>query len=58
MDWAAWGPTVVTVVAWVFFAGAMWSNQKDHTKRLDAHDLQLEEHTRDITENALDIREL
>jgi hypothetical protein len=58
MDWAAWGPTIVSIITCIFFAGVLWSTQSNHGKRLDNHDTQFEEHTRDITKNALDIREL
>ena len=55
---APWGPTIVTVLTCIFFAGVLWNGQNNHTKRLDDHDDQLDDHTKDITQNALDIREL
>lgn len=58
IDWAAWGPTIVSFITCVFFAGVFYNNQFNQSKRLNAHDVQLEEHTRDITTNRLDIREL
>jgi len=58
MDWAAWGPTIVSIITCIFFAGVLWANQSDHTKRLGAHDKQLEEHTKDITTHSVDIGKL
>ena len=58
MDWAAWGPTLTTLAMWVFFGGIAWNKLSNHEKRLDEHDEQLEERTRDIIVNSLDIREL
>jgi hypothetical protein len=37
MDWAAWGPTIVSIITAVFIAGMMYGKQKDHTKLLDEH---------------------
>ena len=58
MDWTAWGPTIVSIITCIFFAGVLWSTQNNHGKRLDAHDELFEEQSNKITENALDIREL
>jgi predicted secreted protein len=49
MDWAAWSPTIVTVLGWAFFTGVIWSTLKSHGSHLSEHDKQLEDHTKDIT---------
>jgi hypothetical protein len=46
LEWAAWGPTIVSIVTCIFFAGVLWSNQNDHAKRLDNHD-ELHKETQD-----------
>lgn len=38
INWAAWSPTIVTVVTCIFLAGVMWNTQREHTKRLCDHD--------------------
>lgn len=43
MDWAAWGPTVVSLGAAVFVAGQFSRTVTDHGKRLDHHDAKLED---------------
>ena len=58
MDWAAWGPTIVSVITCIFFAGVLWSTQSDHTKRLDEHDAQLDDHTRDLTAHSIELGRL
>lgn len=55
MDWAAWGPTIVSIITCIFFAGVLYSNQNNHAAHLLEHDKQLEEHTRDITSHAVAI---
>lgn len=35
---AAWGPTLVTVIGWIFFGGVMWQKQHDSERRHDEAD--------------------
>lgn len=56
MTWAAWGPVLATVVAWIFIAGQITGrikNQettlKHHDDRLDGHDDKLENHGERLT---------
>ena len=58
MDWAAWGPTIVSIITCIFFAGILYSNQNNHTVHLTEHDKQLEEHTRDIISHSVAITAL
>ena len=58
MDWAAWGPTIVSIITCIFFAGVLYSNQANHAVHLIEHDKQLEEHTRDITSHSVAITAL
>lgn len=37
MDWAAWGPTIVSVVTAVFIAGMIYGKVKDHDRILKEH---------------------
>jgi archaellum component FlaF (FlaF/FlaG flagellin family) len=55
MDWAAWGPTIISVITCIFFTGVLWSTQNNHAKRLDDHDTQLDDHTRDLNNHSIDI---
>jgi ABC-type Fe3+-citrate transport system substrate-binding protein len=45
MNWASWGPTIVSIVTAIFIAGMMYGKQKDHTERLAAHDAKFDEVT-------------
>jgi hypothetical protein len=38
MDWAAWGPTVVSLVTAIFIAGMLYGKINDHDKHLVKHD--------------------
>jgi hypothetical protein len=58
MDWAAWGPTIVSIITCIFFAGVLWANQSTQSKRLDDHDTQLEEHSKGINEHSIQIGKL
>jgi hypothetical protein len=58
MDWAPWGPTLVSAVFCVFSAGVLYSNQNSHASHLKEHDKQLEDHTRDITTHSIEIAKL
>ena len=58
MNFAAWGPTVVAVITCIFFAGVLRGQQSDTAKRVDAHDDQLEDHTRDLTDHAVKLGKL
>ena len=55
MDWEAWGPTIVSFITCVFFAGVLWSTQRNHGEHLSEHDKQLEDHTKDLTAQAIKI---
>jgi iron uptake system EfeUOB component EfeO/EfeM len=55
MDLAIWGPTIVSLITCIFFAGVLYSNQSNHTKLLSEHSEQLEDHTKDITSHAIKI---
>jgi hypothetical protein len=57
MDWAAWSPTIVTILGWAFFTGVIWSTLRAHTLRLSEHDKQLEDHTRELTTHTKEIGE-
>ena len=37
VNWAAWAPTIVTVITTIFLAGAMWNRQRDHSALLKIH---------------------
>jgi hypothetical protein len=58
MEWAAWGPTIVSIAFCIFSAGVLWSTQLAQGKRIDAHDTELNSHTRDITTNSQEIEKL
>jgi archaellum component FlaF (FlaF/FlaG flagellin family) len=55
MDWAAWGPTIVSLISCIFFAGVLYSKQSSNSERLDVHDGQLNDHTKDLTSHAVKI---
>lgn len=55
MDWSAWGPTIVTLIIWVFFGGVAYSRLNSHSEHLNEHDKQLDEHTKDLTSQAIKI---
>ena len=42
INWAAWAPTVVTVVTCIFLAGVIWNTYgmtlREHTEHLKMHD--------------------
>ena len=42
MDWAAWGPTITTIVCWIFFAGMVWNRINNHTDQIKEHDKKFE----------------
>jgi hypothetical protein len=58
MEWAAWGPTIATIIAYVFFAGVLWSRQRTHDIRIQEHDKQLNDHTKDLTDHSVKIGKL
>jgi hypothetical protein len=58
VDWAAWGPTLVSIAFCIFSAGVLWSTQLAQGKRIDSHDVQLNDHTRDIKMNSQEIEKL
>jgi hypothetical protein len=41
MDWAAWGPTIVSLITAIFIAGMMYGKIKDHDGHLSKHDGEL-----------------
>jgi uncharacterized ion transporter superfamily protein YfcC len=43
VDWAAWGPTLLTLATAVFIAGSYSRTVKDHDKRLDGHDAEIKD---------------
>ena len=43
-DWAAWGPTIVTALTCIFFAGVIWNKVANVEKRIDRHDDSFEDH--------------
>lgn len=55
---AAWGPTFVTVIGWIFFAGVMWQKQQNAERRLDSHDVQHEESSKQINLLNVDVAKL
>jgi hypothetical protein len=51
MDWAAWGPTIVSIISAIFFAGVIYSRLithgqvlKNHAEALKDVDIKLEDH--------------
>lgn len=38
MNWSEWGPTITTVICWVFFGGIAWNRLSTHEARLNEHD--------------------
>jgi hypothetical protein len=55
MDWAAWGPTIVSLITCIFFAGVLWANQRSQADHLAEHDQKLEDHSKDLTQQAIKI---
>lgn len=55
MDWSAWGPTIVSIITCIFFAGVLYSNQASHERRLDEHNVQIEDHTKELRVQAIEI---
>jgi hypothetical protein len=55
MDWAAWGPTLVSIITCIFFAGVLFSKQIDNTAHLKEHDVQLEDHTKELHQQSVKI---
>jgi hypothetical protein len=41
IDWAAWGPTIVSLITAIFIAGMMYGKIKDHDGHLAKHDEEL-----------------
>lgn len=44
IEWAAWGPTIVTALTCIFFAGVMWNKTTNVEKRVDQHDDKFDSH--------------
>lgn len=42
IEWAAWGPTIVSIVTAIFIAGMMYGKLKQHDKHLEHHDDEFE----------------
>ncbi len=38
-----WGPTIVSLGTAIFIAGSWWSTTKNHQKRLDDHEVKIED---------------
>jgi archaellum component FlaF (FlaF/FlaG flagellin family) len=55
MDWAAWGPTIVSLISCIFFAGVLYSKQSSNSEKIAVHDEQLNDHTKDLTSHAVKI---
>lgn len=53
MNWAAWGPTIVSVVTMIFVAGMTYGRIKGQEVTLKRHDGELKEN-RDAVENLRD----
>ena len=49
LDLAAWGPTIVTLIMWVFFGGVAWATLRDHGKRIAEIEETVKELVRDVT---------
>ncbi|MGA7885215.1 MAG: hypothetical protein ACLQGT_05080 [Terracidiphilus sp.] len=58
MDWAAWGPTILQITVLIFFSGVLWATQLNQGKRIDNHDSQLNDHTRDLNLHSVQIAKL
>ncbi len=58
MDFSAWGPTLATVVCWIFFGGIAYNKLQDHGKRLDGHDEILKEVEKHDTEQDVALAKL
>jgi hypothetical protein len=42
VNWEAWGPTIVTVVMWVFMAGMLYNTVKDHGNKIAKLDTEVD----------------
>ena len=58
IDWAAWGPTIVSILMAVFMAGSMFKTINDHDKRLSSHDSAIKEVADRCGVNELSLAEL
>ena len=48
MDWAQWGPTIVSIITCIFFAGVMYARQNAHAQKLKDHDGSFLDHKREL----------
>jgi hypothetical protein len=48
MDWAAWGPTIVSFITCIFFAGVVYSRQNSHSEKLKEHTDVLGDHKKEM----------
>jgi hypothetical protein len=51
MNWAAWGPTIVSVVAMIFTAGLMLGKLRGHDSTLGEHRTWLLGHDADLRDH-------
>ena len=58
IDWAAWGPSIVSVVTAIFIAGMMYGKQKDHDLHLAKHDTEIEDVKIRVVQGEIDIAKL
>ena len=42
MDWAAWGPTIVSAIIAIFSVGVLWNKVDDAQRRITEHDGKLD----------------
>ena len=48
MDWAAWGPTIVSAITCIFFAGIVYQRQNNHADHLKEHDEIFQDQKREL----------
>lgn len=48
MDWAAWGPTIVSFITCIFFAGIVYQRQNAHADKLKEHDENFQDQKREL----------
>lgn len=58
IDWAAWGPTIVSFLMAVFFAGVLWNKQLSHDEKLKNHEERIVLHEKDIAQVNVDVAKL
>jgi hypothetical protein len=58
INWAAWGPTGISIVTAIFFAGVLWNKQLAHDEKLKDHEEHLTAHDKDIAQVNVDVAKL